>query len=1047
MMSVPFEIVGLTSASGVLTKRISLGDDGSLVSDGSACVMGQGAAKRVRLPGISAFADWIGGLKPSEAIALGALHHDLPDEVQITTARKLAAMNGTAPRHLIARTAGHIGYLPKQPALVLLDFDTKGMPQAVADRVKALGGFWTAVVSVAPDLEHAAKVVRRSTSSGIVRSDTGEALKGSDGLHAFVLVQDGADIERFLRTLHDRCWLAGLGWMMVGAGGQLLERSIVDRMVYAAERLVFEGAPLLMEPLAQDAKLRAPAVSNGEPANTSAACRVLSMVEKATLAERKGAERHRLGKDVAQVRAKFIKDHSARIAARFGGSPAQAERTVQRFCEGVLLPNVELPFDAEDMAGATVRDVLADPDRFVDATLADPLEGVDYGRCKAKIMRRPDGTLWINSFAHGRTAYELKHDAASVEKTMLAADPAEAADVLVRLLLLTDLPPDDEQRLRDLATKLSDVKARPLGAKIKQARAEQAQQHARAERDRATATRARDDRRKRLPVPAPDAERLPILEALDDLLCAVDDPEPPMRDLEGRPVEIRSRLPMMLHELTSGGSNKTEPEKARLPAPAMPLLTPHDRYSLAHQIEQHIEFVSEGGDDGPRSVALPPTFVDHFMAYRDSALPRVGAVVTAPLVLSDGSMLALSGLDRDRKLVFCIPPELRAILPKPQDPIPQDKHVAKALSFLVNEWLCDVATDFAGKCVLIALALSILERVLLPERPAFFVTAGKRGGGKTTALAMVILAITGKKPAAAAWSFSEDERRKALAAYLSEGLAAMVFDNIPLGATIACPTIEKILTAESYSDRILGQTAIVTVPAFTILTLTGNNIGPKGDLASRSLMARLDVDRPDPENRPFKHSDPIAWTLCNRGQILRALYVLLLGNPQLKTPKAPRTRFKRWWHLVGSAVENAAACLAKAEQSAPPEADRAAAKIDFVKLFASVEGDDEEASDLADALDILYSTWPTRAFQASEVARLINAPMEGEAANSGRLRTFFDSSGRRNSGDVSAIMVGKRLSTMVDAPVLVGDQTMKLVRNQTDNPEARRSAWFKVRVL
>ena len=1046
MMSVPFEVVGLTSASGLLTKRISLGDDGLLFSDGSACVMGQGGARRVRLPGIAAFATLIGGLKSSEAIALGSLRHDLPDDVQVTTARKLADMDGAAPPNLIARTAGHINYAARQPALVLLDYDTKGMPAAVAGRVNTLGGFWSAVVSVAPDLEHVAKVLRRSTSSGIVRSDTGEALKGSDGLHAFVLVQDGADIERFLRTLHDRCWLHGLGWMMVGAGGQLLERSIVDRMVYAGERLVFEGAPLLLAPLTQDAKLRTPTVSDGLPANTSVACRSLSMVEKATLADCKSAERHRLGGPAAKVRAAFIKDHSARIAARVGGSPAQAERTVERLCKGVLLPDVELQFDADDMAGVTVGAVLADPDRFVDATLADPLEGIAYGRCKAKIMRRSDGTFWVNSFAHGRTAYELKHDAASVEAAMRAADPAAAADALVRLLLVADLAPDDEQRLRDLAIKLSDVKARPLDAKIKQARSEQAQQHARAERDRATATRV--DRRLRLPVPSPDAERLPILEALDDVLCAVDDPEPPMRDLEGHPVEVRSRPPMMLHELTSGGSNQAEPETARLPAPAMPLLTPHDRYSFAHQVEQHVEFVSEGGDDGPRSVALPPTFVDHYMSYRNSALPRVGAVVTAPLVLPDGLMLALSGLDRGRKLVFRIPPELRAMLPKPQDPVPQDKHVAKALSFLMNEWLCDVATDFAGKCVLIALALSILERVLLPERPAFFVTAGKRGGGKTTALAMVILAVTGKKPAAAAWSTSEDERRKALAAYLSEGLAAMVFDNIPLGATIACPTIEKILTAESYSDRILGQTAIVTVPAFTILTLTGNNIAPKGDLASRSLIVRLDVDRPDPENRPFKHSDPIAWTLCNRGHLLRALYVVLLGNPQLRTPKEPKTRFKRWWHLIGSAIEHAAGCLVAAERTARSERDCPAAKVDFVQLFASVEEEDEEASDLADVLDILYLTWPQRAFQASEVARLINSPMEGEASNSGRLRTFFDAGGRRNSGDVSPIMVGKRLGTLVDAPVLVGDQTMKLVRDQPDNQATRRATTsFRVRVL
>jgi len=164
MMSVPFEIVGLTSASGVLTKRISLGDDGLLVSDGSACVMGQGAAKRVRLPGISAFADLIGGLKSSEAIALGSLRHDLPDEVRVTTARKLEGLNGTAPTHLIARTAGHISYAIKQPAMALLDFDSKGMPEAVAERVKTLGGFWPALVSVAPDLEHAGNVLWRSTS-------------------------------------------------------------------------------------------------------------------------------------------------------------------------------------------------------------------------------------------------------------------------------------------------------------------------------------------------------------------------------------------------------------------------------------------------------------------------------------------------------------------------------------------------------------------------------------------------------------------------------------------------------------------------------------------------------------------------------------------------------------------------------------------------------------------------------------------------------------------------------------------------------------------
>src|SRR5690242_10739012 len=88
----------------------------------------------------------------------------------------------------------------------------------------------------------------------------------------------------------------------------------------------------------------------------------------------------------------------------------RALRIIERECEGILLPNVELPFDDQEFAGCAVADVLADPDRFEGATLADPLEGVEYGRCKARIMRRAHGTVWINSFAHGRTVYELKLD-------------------------------------------------------------------------------------------------------------------------------------------------------------------------------------------------------------------------------------------------------------------------------------------------------------------------------------------------------------------------------------------------------------------------------------------------------------------------------------------------------------------------------------------------------------------------------------------------------------------------------------------------------------
>lgn len=236
-----FQITAFAKEGGALTKRIVLGPDGTLKSDGSECVMRAGDAKRVVCANLCEFAVGISECTSHEAIALGTLRPDLLDDLRITTKAKL---NGSTANNVIARTGEFIVYRPGQPALALLDVDTKAMPAEVHDRIKAVGGFWRSLVAVVPELEQAGRVVRRSTSTGISRTDTGEKLPGSNGLHIYSLVQDGGDVERFLRTMHDRCWLRGFGWYMVGAGGQLLERSIVDRMVYAPERLVFEGAPV-----------------------------------------------------------------------------------------------------------------------------------------------------------------------------------------------------------------------------------------------------------------------------------------------------------------------------------------------------------------------------------------------------------------------------------------------------------------------------------------------------------------------------------------------------------------------------------------------------------------------------------------------------------------------------------------------------------------------------------------------------------------------------------------------------------------------------------
>ena len=291
------ELTRLTKNGGPLTKQIFLSPDSTLVKDGSACVMAHGTAERVRLAGVDALGALIEGLASSQAIALGTLRADLPDKVEVATQQRL--VNGVARPDIIARTGANIVY--RGPAFALLDYDSKGMPAAVAAELKRCGGFWSALLTVLPALKDTAHVTRYSTSAGLSRADTGEALPGSDGMHVYVAAKDGGDSERFLRALHDRCWLAGLGWMMVSISGALLERSIVDRMVGGPERLVFEGGPVLEPPLQQDEESRRPIAVEGVALDTVALCPPLSTLERARLDERKAKERGRLAPEVVKA--------------------------------------------------------------------------------------------------------------------------------------------------------------------------------------------------------------------------------------------------------------------------------------------------------------------------------------------------------------------------------------------------------------------------------------------------------------------------------------------------------------------------------------------------------------------------------------------------------------------------------------------------------------------------------------------------------------------------------------------------------------------------
>ena len=192
----------------------------------------------------------------------------------------------------------------------------------------------------------------------------------------------------------------------------------------------------------------------------------------------------------------------------------------------MLHPEVELHFDDPDLVGCTVADVLADPDRFEGETLADPLEGIEYGRCKAKIMRRSDGTPWINSFAHGRTIYALKLNADAVRKAMEEAAKEDVVSTLIELAVTADLNAVEMENLRQSAKKLSGAGLRAINELLKAAQQKQAK------REKEIVVVQRKDPRPLIRVPPQDEPWLPQMDVLNEVISKTLTATPPLRNVD-----------------------------------------------------------------------------------------------------------------------------------------------------------------------------------------------------------------------------------------------------------------------------------------------------------------------------------------------------------------------------------------------------------------------------------------------------------------------------------------------------------------------------------
>ncbi len=251
-------------------------------------------------------------------------------------------------------------------------------------------------------------------------------------------------------------------------------------------------------------------------------------------------------------------------------------------------------------------------------------------------------------------------------------------------------------------------------------------------------------------------------------------------------------------------------------------------------------------------------------------LPRLRAVLTAPILTLDGRVLDRDGHDPETGLLLIL--NAHEVTPIPKNPTAEQLREAVAALWVPFKDFPFVGA--VGRGVMLVAILTAVMRAVLPTAPGFLFTAPTAGSGKSLLALCLAIIVGADPPTLMPPTMEEEELRKRLLAALREGREALVFDNVSghLDSAALC----AFLTSREYGDRVLGSSITISIPTTGLFLATGNNVALVGDLNRRLLTCRIDPQTDKPYRRAFD-LDPEQYVRDNRQMLVRHALTLLQG--------------------------------------------------------------------------------------------------------------------------------------------------------------------------
>lgn len=371
------------------------------------------------------------------------------------------------------------------------------------------------------------------------------------------------------------------------------------------------------------------------------------------------------------------------------------------------------------------------------------------------------------------------------------------------------------------------------------------------------------------------------------------------------------------------------------------VLVPVEKSSLVEILTSLIDWRRyDARKDDWKPVACPPIVADTMLARRgDWPFPQLSAVVSAPTMRPDGTILDAPGFDRDTGILFATELTWGQVPDRPT--MDEAKDGLAALRDLISSFPFVAPSDRAAA---LAMIITALVRPCLSSAPMFGVNAPTPGTGKSKLIDIAAVLATGQAASVLSAPREEAEMQKQIGAALMAGDPFITLDNIehPLRSEFLCQT----LTQGHVTVRVLGESRTLKLPTGSTFCATGNSLRFAGDLTRRVVLINLDAGMERPEERVFK-TDVVAVAKARRVDLVTAALTILRAFIVHRGQKIVPAlgSFESWSNLVRSALMwmGEADPLSNAEKvrENDPERERTAAI-----LSALPAGKDWSAADI-----------------------------------------------------------------------------------------------------